>query len=280
MKANRFGTSATFGFTLVELMVTIAIMIIIVAALLKLVSGVSEKAKVTKTQSEIKLLSDAVEAFKQSTGYYPLSVPYDAWTGNWYSFVQTVDWDGKADGNSNNITIADWKDYFYEDPGSGPEYQWTSPHSVKPTNIHMLTFQLTQVPASNSIVEKLKQNYKVTKQESFNRNGGEEHWLKEENPCQLKHPLDGNLRIVYQPQDGWGTPLRYWSGKIMDWAKAQSWDGNGPSSGVPIQTFISDKLQENNWGFFIESAGPDEYFGWWGDSSASYTERQTEDNIY
>ena len=260
MKANRFETSARSAFTLVELMVTVAILIIVIAVVLKLVSGVSEKAKVTKTQSEIKLLSDAVEAFKQSTGYYPLSVPYDAW-GNWNIFVATVGWATR------------WKDYFYDstsDTNTYPDYNW----STYPTNIHMLTFQLIQTDESNSVIDKIKQNNKIKEQKSFGIVSMKENWKKESNACQIVHPLDHQLRIVYQPQDAWGTPLRYWSGKIRDWARDRNWDNN-------IQTLISDKLQENNWGFFIESAGPDEHFGWWGNSSSvSYVEQQTHDNIY
>ena len=255
------------AFTLVELMVAIAVLVILVAAILKLVSGVSEKAKVTKTQSEIKVLSDAAEAFKQSSGYYPMSVPYDAWVNSsvWQNFANTIEWNG-------NNGQPDYKSYFEPDLAEGdyrPEFAW----SDTPTNIHMLTFQMIQVSQSNSVIEQLKQNHKVDKQKSFSPSP--EKWIEQDTVCKLMHPLDGRWHPVYQPQDAWGTPLRYWSGKIGDWAKARNWNSN-------IQALLSDKLQENNWGFFIESAGPDKHFGWWGEQGAwtSSSEQQIQDNIY
>ncbi len=265
MKYNS-ATERKCAFTLVELMVAIAVLVILIAALLKLVSGISEKAKITKTQSEIKLLADAAEAFKQSSGYYPLSVPYDAWVNSsvWQDFVNKMNWNG-------NNGHPDYKNYFDPDLAEGdyrPEFAWVD----TPTNIHMLAFQLIQVSGANSVIENLKQNHKVDKQKAFSPSP-KETWEATDSVCKLMHPLDGRWHPVYQPQDAWGTPLRYWAGKITDWAKSQSWDDD-------IQALISEKLGENNWGFFIESAGPDGHFGWWGDGSAAYSEQDIQDNIY
>ncbi len=257
------------SFTLVEMFIVVAILVVLVTVLMKVASGIRESSRITDTQTRITILEDAVNAFREARGYLPLSVPYDAWLGKWYDFVKEVDWDGDADGDGDGVKIGDWKDYFFEDPGSGPEYSWVSSNPTRPTNIHMLIFQLIQVPESKSVIERFKQTYKIEYQVSFKSTGGKESWLKERNPCKLTHPLDNRLREVYQPQDPWGMPFRYWTKDVLD----KWW---GYSSG-DIYNYFDKHCQG---GFFIESAGVDSKFGWWVDSSAHYNSENAADNLF
>jgi len=53
-----------------------------------------------------------------------------------------------------------------------------------------------------------------------------EQWQPAGESCKLVHPLDTQARTTFQPLDPWGTPLRYWSGDILKWAKTAkaNWD--------------------------------------------------------
>ena len=138
----------TRGFTMIEIMVAIGVIVVLAAILITLVSGMNEKSKATSTQARMMMLGEAVEAFKQATGRYPLCVPEDAWTLDW------VD-DGFAETMKYDTDRHRWTDYFVN-AGGMPSSNWNTA-TLRPTNIQMLTFQLEQVPESNSILERLKQ---------------------------------------------------------------------------------------------------------------------------
>ena len=125
------------AFTFIEVMITVAILALLTGIVVVMVGGLDTKAKTTKTIAQMKILSEAVTAFKSSTGYFPLSVSNDAW-GDWTNFVALAKWDNR------------WTNYF-KDPGI-PHFLWetnsTPTTDPKPTNIHMLAFQLEQVPKS------------------------------------------------------------------------------------------------------------------------------------
>lgn len=250
-----------FSFTLVEVMVAVGILAVLATMILVVISGLDNKAKTARTQAQMQLLGQAVTAFKDSTGYFPLAVPEDVWGATDWTlpggFTDTMTW------------LNRWQQYFVKSASNQPTF---SPSSFSPTNIHMLAFQLEQAPAASKIFGKLKETYSVAEQKSFST---PETWKKESNDCQITHPLGGPPRTVYQVQDAWGTPLRFWTGDILKWAKT---GGNWHSS---IQQLLSTRLQQANWGFFVESAGKDGKFGWWGaEPPVQVNSQQAGDNVY
>jgi prepilin-type N-terminal cleavage/methylation domain-containing protein len=260
------------SFTLVEILVAVAIIAILVAMTMKIASGVFQRAKIDQTRRTMSLLAEAVNAFHDATSYYPLAVPEDAW-GDWANFDSTMKWDG---------TTRNWKNYFIKDTSNEPDHTWPgSPAGARPepTNIHMLVFQLEQVPESDTILNQLKKARKVDVQQAFGT--GAEQWLPASSLCEIAYPLDpaNTFRKVYQPQDGWGIPLRYWSADILQWADPPPPASPRWTSGV--LTHLKTTFTRANWGFFIESAGLDGKFGWWGSNlPAAFNSQQTEDNLY
>ncbi|NLE29344.1 MAG: prepilin-type N-terminal cleavage/methylation domain-containing protein [Phycisphaerae bacterium] len=266
----KISQNKTRGFTMIEIMVAIGVVVVLAAILITLVSGMNEKSKATSTQARMMMLGEAVEAFKQATGRYPLCVPEDAWGASWTTFVSPnyMKWDN---------TKHDWEDYFVE---SINEPNW-DPSTFRPTNIQMLTFQLEQVPESNSILERLKQSSGQIQQMQFSTPSGTETWTKADDDCEINTPLNPNeTRVAFQPVDAWGTPLRFWTGDILPWAKR----GGGASWDDTVLQLLSDRLQKANWGFFIESAGKDGRFGWWAQpvtaTNPELNAQEAEDNLY
>jgi prepilin-type N-terminal cleavage/methylation domain-containing protein len=275
----------TRGFTMIEIMVAVGIIVILAAILIALVGGVNDKGKATSTQAKMNILGEAVEAFKQATGKYPLAVPEDAWGVNWSqtnSFVHSQ-WRTDRDG---------WMDYFVPTGANTPTFPQWDGTTANPTNIQMLTFQLEQVPESNSILERLKQGSGQIQQMRFDNSLNTENWVKAGSDCRINTPLNsGQTRVAFQPLDAWGTPLRFWTGESLKWAKRISTVTPPPNppagSWQPsVQQLLSDRLQKANWGFFIESAGKDGRFGWWGQATTALGNplnvdaQAAEDNLY
>src|SRR5574344_2310176 len=59
------------GFTLVELLIVIAIIATLAGVLLSQYGGVTESARATKCKSNLRNLAQAVQAYGMATGYYP-----------------------------------------------------------------------------------------------------------------------------------------------------------------------------------------------------------------
>jgi prepilin-type N-terminal cleavage/methylation domain-containing protein len=269
------------GFTMIEIMVAIAIIVVLATILVVLVGNVNTKGKVISTQNKITMLGEAVEAFKQATGQYPLSVPEDAWDTsitNWSTnggFAETMKW--------HDTTKNDWTDYFVPTDTTNkiglPRFNtWTA--EAKPTNIQMLTFQLEQVPQSNSIMERIKQGSGQIQQMYFLGSASGEIWTRAGDDCRINTPLNtSQTRIAFQPVDAWGTPLRFWTSDVLKWAKR-----TGNTWNDETLQLLSNRLQKSNWTFFIESAGKDGKFGWWGhpetDPNVAFNAQEAEDNIY
>jgi prepilin-type N-terminal cleavage/methylation domain-containing protein len=260
------------GFTLVEILVTVAILAILGTVTVMMVSGVNKKAKISQANSQMTMIGSAIEAFKDATGKYPLAVPYDAWAADWDT--ATPDFIGIVGGD-------DWKEYFAdEDTDDLPDFKWdTTPANVYPTNIQMLTFQLAQEPSANAILNRIKENTGGREQVKMDVTAmPEEKWQTATDLCELKHPLDDQLRKTFQLLDPWGTPYRYWNATTLKWAKEIA----SPKAAWPdsVIELLAEKLQAANWGFFLESAGPDRKFGWVGDSTSILDVQEAEDNIY
>jgi type II secretory pathway pseudopilin PulG len=65
------------AFTIVELLVVIALIVLLVAILLAALSQVQERALKTRTNATMEAFANACEAFSQEHGYYPGIVPED-----------------------------------------------------------------------------------------------------------------------------------------------------------------------------------------------------------
>jgi len=234
---------------------------------------VDENTKKLRTTTQMRLLADGVDAFQKATGYLPLAVPEDAWKENW-----------DLNDNDDYIMVMKfrdrWPEYFKKtgDTVHKPTTKWESFDSPWPTNIHMLTYQLQQSPESNKILDALRNQGGSQTQKKMETTGGEK-WVKAEGDCKIAHPLDGsgNYRVAYQPQDPWGTPLRFWTNDILEWARS---DGNPDKWDAAVQELLSGKLRQGTQGFLIESAGPDGKFGWWGDGGCPAPGKAANDNLY
>jgi hypothetical protein len=256
--------------------------VVLATMVIMAVSSLNDKANRSKTQAQMKMLAEAITAFKSATGNFPLAVPEDAW-GNWSTngFPTIMKYDGLT-GHPR------WTNYFapHNPPPAVPDYpvfRWETNNDPtkdpKPTNIQMLSFQLEQVPESNKIFSQIKEKNAVVVQKKFTIAAGNiETWPNASDSCQLGHPLDASgVRTVYQIQDAWGTPLRFWTSEILTWSDPanQNWNAS-------IRNLLSSRLQQANWGFIIESAGKDGKFGWWGQSGtdAAVKSNLAADNVY
>jgi len=74
-------TSRRRGFTLIELMTVIGIIVLLVGILIPALSSVRKRAKEAATANVIKALSDGCEMFHGDFGYYPQSRGYNPFEG-------------------------------------------------------------------------------------------------------------------------------------------------------------------------------------------------------
>ena len=68
---NRIYNNKSKGFTLIELMVVIAIISLLSAIVLASVRSIREKAVLNKTVAEMRSLQQALELYKNQMGVYP-----------------------------------------------------------------------------------------------------------------------------------------------------------------------------------------------------------------
>lgn len=76
------------GFTLLELLVVLAILAILIAIAIPVYKGQKEKAAITAHNANVRVLETAVESYKQDHGEYPETV--DALKGNYIKSVPKV----------------------------------------------------------------------------------------------------------------------------------------------------------------------------------------------
>jgi len=106
---------AAAAFTLVELLLVLVILGVLAAIVLPKFSGISERSRVTATQTQLSTFKTALDAFEVDMGYYPkgksglldlIQSPRDA--KNWHGpYLQ-----------SDVIPKDPWgNDYIYECPG-------------------------------------------------------------------------------------------------------------------------------------------------------------------
>ncbi len=113
---NRIYNNKSKGFTLIELMVVIAITSLLSAVVLASVKSAREKAQITKTVAEMKSLQNAVEMYKNQFGSYPGNEGFTGWSDDDNGTQQYVDpetgdvysdpwflWSWKYSGSLNNF---------------------------------------------------------------------------------------------------------------------------------------------------------------------------------
>ncbi len=64
------------GFSLVELMITISIIAVLIAASLFSYSNIQRRARDATRQSDLKIIQSALEQYKADQGFYPTSITY------------------------------------------------------------------------------------------------------------------------------------------------------------------------------------------------------------
>ena len=79
------------AFTLVEMLVVIAVIATLAAMIFPAFSALKRKAAVQKAQTELKLVASAIQSYKQQYGHYPPGNPTNsAVTGLYYELLGTV----------------------------------------------------------------------------------------------------------------------------------------------------------------------------------------------
>lgn len=257
------GQTPRRAITIIEIVVVVAIISLLAAVVLKISSAVNYNSQMARADQTTRLLGEAVEAFRDSEGFYPLVVPYDAWDP-WSSFSTVMGWANR------------WTNYFDNEDGH-PAFDWagqTDPDEIRPVNIDMLWFQLEQVDESRRILESIRKATRLDTYKNIDVTGGNERWPVVGAGCRLGRAVDRALANVYQIQDPWGLPYRFWTSDILKWAK------NTGAWGSDIQELVASNLEASGWTYYFESAGRDSLFGWWGASESVLDRGLAADNIY
>ena len=110
---------ARAGFTMIELLVVLVILMVIGTIAVQNFSGEEDKAKVKATKASFTALENALERFKLDVGRYPtgeegLAALYQAPEG-------VEDWAGKYITKSRSLRDAWDNDYIYKIPGPNDE---------------------------------------------------------------------------------------------------------------------------------------------------------------
>ena len=90
------------GFTLLELLVVLAILAILIAIAIPVYKGQKEKAAITAHNANVRVLETAVESYKQDNGKYPETL--EALEGNYIKSVPKVPASEELKSKSYSIT--------------------------------------------------------------------------------------------------------------------------------------------------------------------------------
>ncbi len=126
---NSKSTSLQPAFTLVEVLIVVAILTLVAAGLLGVSNYIHTQSNVTLTKHCLELLSKAVADFHDITGHYPI----DAWPA-------TDDWDAQDSGK-----------YIY----LGCRIRYATENGGPPNSDELLYLQLSLLPQTRQIIAKL-----------------------------------------------------------------------------------------------------------------------------
>jgi general secretion pathway protein G len=121
-KMQRKQKKFNFGFTLVEVMAVLIIVGLLATVAVTNFMGQTDKAKVSTTKANLKVLHNAVLQFKMDTGRYPMEEE-----GLYALIEEPTDVDGWQPGgylNTTNLPNDGWKNefIFQLDPDSGKPF--------------------------------------------------------------------------------------------------------------------------------------------------------------
>ncbi|MCC6484873.1 MAG: type II secretion system protein GspG [Armatimonadetes bacterium] len=111
------------GFTLIELLVVVVVLAVLAAVVLPKFANSSQRSKESALKADLKMIRNAVQLYKNDTGYYPkLLSDLSATTAP----SQGLD----SAGTAQSITAADWRGPYIEslptDPISGSAFSYTA----------------------------------------------------------------------------------------------------------------------------------------------------------
>lgn len=115
-------SSVRNGFTLLEMIIVVSIIIVLASIAAPRFMAAGDKAKVAKIQADIRTISDAAEIYKFDTGAYPDSIAKltevnEKTNSSYLKFVPTQP-DGSAYGLANGVVSGayDGKTYTSDNP--------------------------------------------------------------------------------------------------------------------------------------------------------------------
>lgn len=124
----------TSSFTLIEMLMVVAVIIILVGTIVGTASYVTQKRAETSTQALIKLLDTALQQYEQDKGYFPpcISVSGDTAYGSYYRF---------------------YLDRFDGDDNFKPNWNSTAENATNP-NLNLMNYLKDSIPFIQKFAKK------------------------------------------------------------------------------------------------------------------------------
>ncbi len=179
------------AFTLVELLVVMAVMAILIGAMVKVAGHVIDNAKKQNTQNTIQLLVTAMKEYQNfnSQGRRNFEFPAEPYPIDYSGAVNVADWRNwwkeKLDVNLGDIQVGIHLGGSIWDDDAGTDEMW-----MAQANIELLYFELDDVPDCRKILNQIPSD--VT--------------ANADNDAVL---FNGQMKALIEVNDAWGHPLSY-----------------------------------------------------------------------
>ena len=92
-KMNRLGTGARFGFTLVEILLVVAILGVLASIVVKTFADVTQDAAQTVFATDLKIYAKSAYLFQQETGDFPEDSGTGVCPAGWEPYIDELKWE-------------------------------------------------------------------------------------------------------------------------------------------------------------------------------------------
>ncbi len=203
------------SFTLVEMLVVMAIIAILAAILLPAIRAAVSAAKNNRIAQEINSLHQAVEAYKAKFGDYPPDFSSVQWRGAWGTQWNSSNGTGNELSDQNNIVVRHLRKAFPRHTENLPAFFVDSSGNTRvPDQAEALVFWLNQL--KNDPRRPLSSSVEVISHFSF-----DESRIQTARVVNLQTPFYGaNMTMQwfrYAPKDGKNMPYVYFDSRTYGW---------------------------------------------------------------